>query len=137
MLGWARQWAARVIAAALAMHTSDLTAKPSDGAQTLADTCFAAHRCPLLCAWGTPRMTTVVDLFRNAFDPETVKTLCEAYDKACKQLHDTGQPYLVSEVIAQRIIATAKRGERDPERLCEVALKALPRQTNVISKLGR
>jgi hypothetical protein len=82
-------------------------------------------------------MTTVVDLFQNAFDPETVKTLCEAYDKACKRLHDTGQPYLVSEVIAQRIIATAKRGERDPERLCEVALKALPRQTNVISKLGR
>jgi hypothetical protein len=71
-------------------------------------------------------MATIVDLFQNAFDPETVKTLCEAYDKACKQLHDTGQPYIVNEIIAQHIIDLAKQGERDPDRLCQAALKGLP-----------
>ena len=59
------------------------------------------------------------------FDPETVKTLCDAYDKACKSLHDTGQPHIVSEVIAQRMISLAEQGERDPDRLCEGALSAL------------
>lgn len=81
-------------------------------------------------------MSTVVDLFRaTAFDPETVKALCDAYDKAVKSLHDTGQPYLVSEVIAQRIIALAKQGERDPDRLCEDALKALPIKTVLETKI--
>jgi hypothetical protein len=76
--------------------------------------------------WGAG-VTDVGDLFKStAFDPETVKVLCEAYDRACKSLHDTGQPYIVNEVIATSIIALAKAGERDPARLCEGALKALP-----------
>jgi hypothetical protein len=69
---------------------------------------------------------TIVDLFRStAFDPEAVKLLSDAYDKARKSLHDTGQPHIVNEVIAQRIIALAKQGERDPDRLCKGALTAL------------
>jgi hypothetical protein len=64
--------------------------------------------------------------FRSpAFDPETVKLLSDAYDKARKSLHDTGQPYIVNEVIAERIIALAKQGERNPDRLCKGALTAL------------
>jgi hypothetical protein len=44
-------------------------------------------------------VSNVVDLFYTAAsDPETVKVLCDAYDRACKSLHDTGQPYVVSEV---------------------------------------
>jgi hypothetical protein len=71
-------------------------------------------------------MGTIQDLFRaTAFDPETVKTLCDAYDKARKSLHDTGQPPIVNEIIAQRIIALAQQGERDPDRLCAGALSAL------------
>ncbi|HYC17299.1 MAG TPA: hypothetical protein VEC94_08835 [Pseudolabrys sp.] len=66
------------------------------------------------------------DLFHAAaFDPETVKLLCDAYERARKSLHDTGQPDIVNEIIAQRMIALAKQGERDPEKLCEGALKAL------------
>jgi hypothetical protein len=57
-----------------------------------------------------------------AIDPETIALLCAAYDKACKSLHDTGQPTLVNEIIAQRIIALAKQGERDPDKLCGGAL---------------
>lgn len=32
---------------------------------------------------------------------------------------------LVREMIAERIIAAAKRGERDPERLCSIAVAAI------------
>ena len=40
-------------------------------------------------------------------------------------LHDRGQPDIVNEVIAERIISLAKKGERDPDKLCEGALVAL------------
>ena len=71
-------------------------------------------------------MTTIVDLFQStAFDPETVKLLCDAYNKACRSLHDTGQPYIVNEIIARRIISLAQQGERDPDKLCAGALSAL------------
>jgi len=32
---------------------------------------------------------------------------------------------MVQQIIAERIIAAAKQGERDPEKLCESALAAL------------
>jgi hypothetical protein len=77
-------------------------------------------------------MGTAVDLFRSgAFDPETVTLLCSAYDRARKSLHDTGQPYIVNEIIAERIIFAAKHGERDTQKLCESALRGL---SNRLSK---
>ena len=39
-------------------------------------------------------------------------------------LHDTGQPEIVKEAIAKRIITLAAKGERDPERLRAAALAA-------------
>jgi hypothetical protein len=69
---------------------------------------------------------TVVELFRDAaFDPEAVVVLCVAFDKLRKKLHDTGQPPVVQEVIARRLIACAQRGERDPDKLAENALAAI------------
>ena len=71
-------------------------------------------------------MGSVIKLFRiSAFDPETVEMLCRAYDKACNSLHDEGQPDLVNEIIAQRIISLAQQGEHNPDRLYEYSLKAL------------
>ena len=71
-------------------------------------------------------MSNILDLFGFAsFDPETVKVLCDAYDKARASLRDGGQPHIVNEVIASRIIAMAKQGERDPDRLCAKALIGL------------
>ncbi len=68
----------------------------------------------------------IIQLFHHAdFDEESVQALSQAYDKACKSMHDRGQPYLVSEIIAQRIIALARAGERDPDKLCAGALTAL------------
>lgn len=71
-------------------------------------------------------MSKVVPLFqRTDFDPEMIATLALAYERARKSLHDKGQPELVQEIIAARIIAAAKSGERDPDKLCERALVAL------------
>ena len=42
----------------------------------------------------------------------------QAYDKA------RGQPAIVNEIIARRIIEIAKTGERDPDELCERMLSA-------------
>jgi hypothetical protein len=61
----------------------------------------------------------------DAFGPETVAAMGEAYDAALKGLHDTGQPQIVRDVIAERIVAAAKLGERDPVRLLEAALAGM------------
>ncbi len=48
----------------------------------------------------------------------------EAYDKARKMLHDKGQPDVVQEIIARRIVEVAMTGERDPDQLAKRALQA-------------
>jgi hypothetical protein len=58
------------------------------------------------------------------FDDLTTNVLGEAYDAACKALHDTGQPAIVYEVIAQRILDAAGLGERDPTKLRKIGLAA-------------
>ena len=47
----------------------------------------------------------------------------EAFDLACKL--DKGQAVVVRDIIARRIVEVAKKGERDPVRLCEAALHTL------------
>jgi hypothetical protein len=56
------------------------------------------------------------------FDHEALAAIVEAFDTALKALDDGGQPKIVLEVIAQRIIEAARRGERAPVRLVEAAL---------------
>ena len=63
----------------------------------------------------------------GVFDPEALAAIDEAFDAACKALHDTGQPEIVLEIIAQRIIEAARRGERNQVRLVEAALPWLTR----------
>jgi len=60
------------------------------------------------------------------FEPEAIAVMSEAFEAACKDLQDTGQPKVVPEVIAERIIAAARIGERDPARLRAAALAGLP-----------
>jgi len=64
----------------------------------------------------------------GAFEPAAIAAMSEAFDAACKELNDTGQPQIVLEVIAERIIAAARQGERDPVRLREAALVGYPGQ---------
>jgi hypothetical protein len=73
-------------------------------------------------------MRDVIDLFRQAaFDPEHVATLGNAYDLAIASLSRPLRPGLDSlhESIARQLILLAKGGERDTDRLCSSALKAL------------
>ena len=59
----------------------------------------------------------------GVFGPEAIAAMGEAFDAACKKLDDTSQPEAAREVIAGRIIAAARFGERDPVRLLEAALR--------------
>jgi hypothetical protein len=59
----------------------------------------------------------------GAFDPEAIGAMIEAFDAACEKLGDVDEREVAREVIAARIIAAAKFGERDPARLLEAALR--------------
>jgi len=59
------------------------------------------------------------------FDDRVTQMMGEAFDDACKELHDTGQPPIAYEMIAKRIIDAAKNGERDPARLRDAGLVGL------------
>jgi hypothetical protein len=61
------------------------------------------------------------------YDAETLQIICAAYDRAKAELHDTGQPEIVREILARRILDLAAKGERDPMRLCAGALNSLPK----------
>jgi|SRR5262245_10916399 len=62
---------------------------------------------------------------RDVFDDEVSSLLAKAFDDACRDLHDRGQPPIVLEIIAQRIVDAARRGERNIDRLREAGLSAL------------
>jgi hypothetical protein len=66
---------------------------------------------------------TLTQLQPGAFDPEAIAAMTKAFDAACNKLGDVDQPEVAREVIAGRIIAAARLGERDPARLLEAALR--------------
>ncbi|SRR6266436_1834338 len=59
----------------------------------------------------------------GAFGPDAIAAMSEVLEAAFKELQDSGQ-YVVREVVAGRIIAAARFGERDPARLIEAALRS-------------
>jgi hypothetical protein len=61
----------------------------------------------------------------TAFDDCTTQVMGLAFDAACAEFRDADLTNLTREIIAERIIEAAKRGERDPARLCRVAVAAL------------
>jgi len=75
-------------------------------------------------------MASILPFARNeAFDPDEVALMSRAFDAAWKELTDMGHvstaPYQAKqtrEILAKRIIDLARRGERDPARLCVAAL---------------
>jgi hypothetical protein len=58
-----------------------------------------------------------------SFDPETKRVMGLAFEMARVALGLNDHTGLASEVIAKQIIELAKSGERNPDLLCEVALK--------------
>ncbi len=75
---------------------------------------------------GKGRVASILSFVaRGVFDDATLRVMGHAFDAACKELHDDGQPPVIKQVIAQRIIAAAHRGERNVARLRDIALVAL------------
>jgi len=62
----------------------------------------------------------------GAFGPEALAAMGDALEAACKELGDIGQPDVVREIMAGRIIGAARLGERDPARLRAAALSVVP-----------
>ena len=58
------------------------------------------------------------------FDPETTRLLGIAFETAIQAVHNWGVIDPPREAIARAIIGYAKARERDPERLCDLALEA-------------
>jgi hypothetical protein len=59
------------------------------------------------------------------FDPETIRVMGIAYEMVLVALQRTdGAASPTREAVAQKIIDLAKAGERDPERICDGALRA-------------
>ena len=61
---------------------------------------------------------------RHRLDPETVRLLGIAFETALQALRSWGVFDPPREAVAKALIDLAKGGERDPERLCDEALKA-------------
>ena len=61
----------------------------------------------------------------DVFDDATVRNVGGAFGLVCKELNDAGRPDVVHEVMIKRIIAAARRGERDVKRLRDAGLTCL------------
>ena len=70
-------------------------------------------------------MATILPFLReqSVFDPETVAVMSTAFDEACSALKLAGTAGREREAVAVRIIELARRGERDPERICAGVLR--------------
>lgn len=62
------------------------------------------------------------------FDPETRRILGVAFEMTCIALRTEGSDDFVKQAIAAKIIDLAKAGERNPDLLCEQALKDIRRR---------
>ena len=80
----------------------------------------------LIAVW-SGHLASVLVLIRTKsdFDDDATHIMGEAFDAACTALQETGQPDVIREIIAKRIIAAAKLGERDRARLRDIGLTAL------------
>ena len=67
-------------------------------------------------------MTSILPFIRERtdFDDEATRRMGEAFDAASRTMRD--QPEIIKEMIAKKIIEAVNKGERDPNRLCDVAL---------------
>jgi hypothetical protein len=66
----------------------------------------------------------------SVFDEHATHAMGQAFDAACAELQDGHLSKLVREMMAGRIVAAAKRGERDPQRLCGSALAGIGGERN-------
>jgi hypothetical protein len=95
--------------------------------QESCDTRFADH------GYAVASILPFVRKSDAVFDDRVTALLGEAFDAACRELHDKGQPSIVYELIATKIIEAAKKGERDLEKLRDAGLSSLGLKNNAAS----
>jgi hypothetical protein len=78
--------------------------------------------------------------YPGAFNPDEIRTLVAAFDKAWESVQASGAIFdtdaateIARAVLAKHIIEAAKQGERDQRRLRDGALVALTRSSNLRS----
>jgi len=59
------------------------------------------------------------------FDEEAVKAMTTAYEAVLPELGLADRADPLTDLVARKIIALARTGERDPERLCELVVKEI------------
>ena len=59
------------------------------------------------------------------FNQDDIERLAAAYEEALRALHISDRHDPINKVIAQRIIEGARAGVRDPNALCQMAVKDL------------
>ena len=64
-------------------------------------------------------------LKNRAFGPDEIEVLTTAYEEALRALRLKDRSDPATEMIAKKIIDLAQRGERDPVRLREHAIRSL------------
>ena len=81
---------------------------------------------PVVCWLGRGTVGQILPFVpRVVFDDADTCIMGEAFDAACEEVRDDGQPPLAREAMAKRIIDAARAGERDVNRLREAALSGL------------
>jgi hypothetical protein len=63
--------------------------------------------------------------FAEGFDPDAVKAMMAAFDQACDRLGLEKTHDALTERLAKAIVAAARTGERDPDKLRATALRSL------------
>ena len=99
------------------------------------DASHAGHNYPVPAReFASGRMHRLVEIYARAgvFDPEQVRIVTAAFDQTWQAVQDTATPFAsngvaeaTGDVVALRIIAMARLGELDCERLREGALRYL------------
>src|SRR5262249_29860579 len=111
------------------MHLSPIrpTRREFGGCGT-GNTLRVEHLCYGTCAQSEPVVMAIrAYLEGQTFDGETIRLMGIAFEMALGSFGATpGSDDPVRAALAHNIIALAKAGERDPERLCEGASKAVP-----------
>jgi hypothetical protein len=62
-----------------------------------------------------------------SFSPEEISLMAVAFENACRSLQTSGDT-VTREAVAKKIIELAEKGERDPIRMAESALKSMRTQ---------
>ena len=68
-------------------------------------------------------MSIIPYLHGAVFERDVIRTMSDAFDSACRIIRVADRS-VTRQGLAQKIIAAAANGERDPERLRDIALRA-------------